>query len=618
MGYDGWVTVATALDTKQLEKDLKDAERRLKQFEKEGERLAKAKVKAEVDLQPYEEQKRMISEMTDEANKFAQNEQEVANNLNLEKMQLEELNNKYSKQITNLDNINKKIKENARNQQLVTNEVEETNQKLRKAQGISGITEAIKNAGKETSNTIKKVGKWALAVFGVRSAYMLVRNAASTLSQYNDQIGADLEYMRFALASALQPVVEYLIQLAYKLLRYIGYIAQAWFGVNIFANASADAMNKTAKDAKELRKALAGFDEMNIVSGGASNASAGNTTLPSVDLTKPEEGEIPSWVQWIADNGQTVADALVGIATGLGLVKLGVDPLMSLGIGALLFSTLELIKEILEYVDKLDPALEDNGTSWGDLSEILGWVGIVLGILGGLIASIPVAIAAAIVAAIALLMSFWDTLEGWLDTAIDWLTDKAEWFSDKGDLIVSTFLTIVAGIVDTIKTVFGGLFTSIKNIVDGILLIFKGDFKNGFIEIGKGIANAFITILNTAISLINTVWTGLLNIIDTAGGWFGQKWNLSANLKIPKIPYLEVGGIVNMPGRGTFYGGAMISESGPEGVIPLTNEQMMERLGESIGKHVAVNTTVVNKMNSRVISREMHRTNNIDNFAYNG
>ena len=254
MGYDGWVVVGTKLDSKQLEKDLKNAERRLQQYEREAERLTKSKAKVEIDLSSYEEQKQLIKQTTDEALQYAQTEQEVTRQLEIEKTQLEELNTKYSKQLNNLDDINKKIQENAKNQGLLTNEIEETNKKLQQAKGISSIKDVMDDVNKSTSNAIRKVGKWALAIFGVRSAYMFVRQAASTLAQYNEKIASDLEYIRFALASALQPVIEGLIQLVYKLLTYVNYIAQAWFGVNLFANASAKAMEKGSKSAEKMKK----------------------------------------------------------------------------------------------------------------------------------------------------------------------------------------------------------------------------------------------------------------------------------------------------------------------------------------------------------------------------
>ena len=145
---------------------------------------------------------------------------------------LDQINLKYKKQIDNLNNINKKLKQNKGEQKLLTNQVEELNNKLQ----LQGISESLENIGKSTSKTVKQVGKWALAIFGVRAAYGFVRNAVSTLSQYNEQLATDLEYIRFAIASSLEPLIEKIVSLVYKLLNYLNYIAQAWFGVNLFAN----------------------------------------------------------------------------------------------------------------------------------------------------------------------------------------------------------------------------------------------------------------------------------------------------------------------------------------------------------------------------------------------
>ena len=42
---DGWVTIGTRLDSKQLQKDLRSAESELKQYEREAERLTKQKAR---------------------------------------------------------------------------------------------------------------------------------------------------------------------------------------------------------------------------------------------------------------------------------------------------------------------------------------------------------------------------------------------------------------------------------------------------------------------------------------------------------------------------------------------------------------------------------------------
>ena len=76
-----------------------------------------------------------------------------------------------------------------------------------------------------TENIIKKVIKWGLALFSIRSAYSFIRSAVSTLSQTNEQIGADIEYIRWALAQTLLPVVKFIINLVYTLLSIINSIS---------------------------------------------------------------------------------------------------------------------------------------------------------------------------------------------------------------------------------------------------------------------------------------------------------------------------------------------------------------------------------------------------------
>lgn len=72
-----------------------------------------------------------------------------------------------------------------------------------------------------------------------------------------------------------------------------------------------------------------------------------------------------------------------------------------------------------------------------------------------------------------------------------------------------------------------------------------------------------------------------------------------------------------MPNRGTMLGGAIVGESGREGVIPLTDTQAMAQLGEEIGKHVLVNLTNVTEMNGRVLAREIKQIQSEQNFAFN-
>lgn len=156
---------------------------------------------------------------------------------------------------------------------------------------LRNLEKTIDNIGDSTSKTIKKVSKWALAVFGVRSAYMFVRQSMSTLTQYNEQLATDVDYISFAISSSLEPLIEKLVQLVFQLLYYVNALAKAWFNVDLFANASADRFASANKNAKELKKTIAGFDEMNVVSSGST--SQNNIVSPSFDLsTFADEQEV--------------------------------------------------------------------------------------------------------------------------------------------------------------------------------------------------------------------------------------------------------------------------------------------------------------------------------------
>lgn len=170
--------------------------------------------------------------------------------------------------------------------------------------------------------------------------------------------------------------------------------------------------------------------------------------------------------------------------------------------------------------------------------------------------------------------------------------------------------------INFVTNLFTGLFTSTKQIFDGILLLFKGDFKNGFINIGKGIFNLLITIINGFINGINAMVSPVRALIVGLGQVLGQNFTMS-NVRLPNIPYLKAGGIVNMPNRGVPIGGAYAGEAGAEGVIPLTDSQAMETLGEAIGRYITINANIVNNMNGRVLSRQLQQIKGNQDFAYN-
>jgi hypothetical protein len=72
-------------------------------------------------------------------------------------------------------------------------------------------------------------------------------------------------------------------------------------------------------------------------------------------------------------------------------------------------------------------------------------------------------------------------------------------------------------------------------------------------------------------------------------------------------------------GKGTLVGGgqAVAGEAGREAYLPLSDHQLLEELGSTIGKYITINAEIVNSMNGRVLSRELQRVQNDTSFAYN-
>lgn len=326
MQYDGEVTIKTELDTKDFEKQIEEVEYQLKELEYE---LAHAK---ELKLD-----KKTIREY---------------------ELQVEKLNNK-----------------------LVD---------LRKKQSEIGKID-LSNISSTMSNIIRKVTKWGLAIFSVRSAYMFIRQSVSTLSQYDEKLANDLEYIRYALASTLQPIIKWIVNAVKSLLYYINYISKAWFGEELFTSASDfENMKKSSKgvanNVKEIKKQLAGFDEMNILQENGIVSSSG-TGITAPDLSSWEKIKIPEWIQWIADhqdlfkkigkylliafgaNTLLKLNKFIGSATaGTGLAGIA-GLLQTISTLAMLAITIYVVGEAYKDIKEVEQAMKDVNKQYDELKE---------------------------------------------------------------------------------------------------------------------------------------------------------------------------------------------------------------------------------------------------------
>ena len=503
---------------------------------------------------------------------------------------------------------------------------------------------------KSVGDSIKHIGRLALGIFSVASAYRLMSQASSTLGQYDEQYATNLEYIRYLLAQVLAPALQFIVKLAATLLSYLNYIVQAWFKIPLFAKDAAKSFAKAQGSTSKMKKDLqtTPFDEMNVLSDTSSTAGGGGTTMPSIDPTQIA-GEVPEWLKWIVDNKDLIFSIFAGIAAGLLAMKLGLEGIKSLGIGLLVAGIVYTIQSLIDYL---------NDPSWENFGKIIQGVGIAIIGLGLLIGSVPLAVAGAIVLIVGTIIKYWEQIKAFLQQGIDWLKGKSDWvhemfgevigniydaWVEKLQLILDFFdntfkniKTVFDNIIDFIKNVFAGNWKSAWENIKNIFSAIWNQIKNTFITIFNLIKNMVVTVAQTTGTIIAGVFkvvvhavlktietvlnapikaiNGLIDVINNVPGI-----NLG-RLSTFNLPRLKVGGIINAPGRGIPVGGgyAVGGEAGREGVIPLTDTQAMETLGEEIGRHVIINATIINKMNGRVLSREIQKVQNDSDFAFNG
>lgn len=172
------------------------------------------------------------------------------------------------------------------------------------------ITNNIKGMGTGVKNGLGHILKYAMALFSLRGIYSILSGCANAwLSSQNagaKQLSANINYMKYAMGSALAPVIQFVTNLVYQLMKAIQSVAYALTGVNIFAKASANSyasMAGSAKKAKQETKALAGVhNEINNISDkDNSDGESGGTTAPSFDLSKMDN-QMTGWVDKIKKN----------------------------------------------------------------------------------------------------------------------------------------------------------------------------------------------------------------------------------------------------------------------------------------------------------------------------
>ena len=679
---DGEITIGTKLDTDKFDRQISQLEKKMKKEEdkkiiidaklgSQQQELDEARQKTDALADAYQRLKEVQNKVS--TGQATPKEFTTFQDLQSTYGSLEQLGTQFDKALTKQDAIEQKVAQTKFRYDEINAKVSEYKQKIenvkieKQVADVEKLKSGFNNVGSSIQGAVKHVARLALGIFGIRSAFMFLRQASSNLAGYDKQYAANIEYIRYALTQMIAPVLQWIVRLAATLLGYINAIVQGWFGINLFARGSAENFNKmkagasgVSKAVKEIKKQLAGFDEINMLtdqSDTGTSAGAGGVGMPNFDLSAMQ-GEPPAWLQWIIDNKDLILSTLAGIAAGLVFLKLGelakslgliegkLLGIKALGFGVMVAGIIYTIQSLLEYLK--DP-------SWENFGKVIQGIGIAIVGLGILIGNVPLIVAGAIILIVGLIIKHWEEIKAFFQKGIDWLKGKSDWvhqmFGDTIGNIYDTFVSnlqlilnwfdmtfknikqILDGIIqfvkgvftgdwqmawEGVKKIFGAIWDWIKNTLKTVLQIAWNSVKGIARGVGETISNVFKAIVNGVLSGVERVLNSPIRAVNRLIGVINAVPGINlSTLPTFNLPRLKVGGIINMPNKGTMLGSAIGGEAGREGVVPLTDQQAMAQLGAEIGRNVVVNLTNITKVGNRQIAREIKQINAEQEFAFN-
>lgn len=341
---DGWITIGTELSTDKFDRKIIELE---KKMQKEEDK----KITLGIDIELQEKDLEIARQKTDELAqaylrlKNAQDaiSQGIAGPKDYSMVQ--DIQNTYgSMQQLELSflkafNLESDLEQKAINMRLryqeINEKVAEYKAKIesvkldKQVADVQKIKAGFSNVNGAILGTTKSIWRMVLGIFSISSAFYAIRQAMSTLTQYNETLANQIQAIKLSLAVAIEPIVNFIVNVVGKVVSLLGYILKQLFGIDIFARATALSFNKinkaaggTNKTVKELKKQLAGFDEINVLNkdgttgvGGALSSGIGDAisdvgTLQDAlnDLNSQGESIFNNFRNWLWPEGKSIFD----------------------------------------------------------------------------------------------------------------------------------------------------------------------------------------------------------------------------------------------------------------------------------------------------------------------
>lgn len=386
------------------------------------------------------------------------------------------------------------------------------------SEGVGAVKREAAGLGKSFSKTsgpidkfIKSIGRIALyrAIrTAIKNISAAVREGLTNLETYSRTVGTAFApevdnlrqhvlLLKNAFATALRPVIEALIPIIIRLVDWLSKAADFVAQVLSVLTGKVDAngrytkavlsdLQQSNKQAKELRRTLLGFDEINRLDGdtGSGESTSGGLQFTQAEVSDKAREVAEKIAKWV----EKIKDFINGIDWATVLKVLGVIAAVVTGIK--LFEKLKKVWEVLKSIGTV-------------LKSVLGHIS---------------PIGAAVLIVIAIFALWGDKIAAWCRTAKKNIKDffksmktDSKFFNDLGELIGDVFglaLDIIADLAEAVyKLVHGdfkGAWEALKRLLADIIL--------GVAKIIDGIINI---VIGAAADIWNFALVPLINGIAT-------------------------------------------------------------------------------------------------------
>lgn len=550
-------------------------------------------------------------------------------------------------------NLPKSLRRSADEAAELNKEIEKTRNELVRLQDQQNKLD--KSDGMNFKSGLKGLKKFALGLIGIRGLYSLARKASSAWLSQDTELAKKFQNVWLGLGAALAPVLEWLANIMYKLLGYLNEFVKAFTNgkVDLVARANAIALKKQAESMKELKNQTYGFDELNIqqVDKKDDSSSIGGIKIPELNSNVVKIigdigrglGDISRWVEKNLGVNGIITLGIAGII-GVKLLGGGTGLLGIVATLVLIYETLQLI-EALKSIPEINKTFEQNTEGMKNYNEQIEEItdnyeelaktgkmtkeeeekwGKSLKVLNEGIDEHSNSLA---------------NVKGFTKKT----REEQKELLKQTDLLVDSYEKMDETVGLTTETA-GDYLKALEN-QRTVTKNLGGDTK----DVDKKIEDLKIRISQLDAIKANPKIQAEWQLIDKSGDIYAQikkklepiakllpfgttllnsLSNKTIDAYLKKLGLAHTGGvlnksalgsIVNNPGRGVYVGGNTIAgEAGKEGIIPLTDPNVMTELGETIGRYITVNLTNITKLDSKTINKENRTISNDMNFIRNG